>query len=57
MHSRNNFRPTNQSFDENGWNGTLDGKYCNTGVYVYYIEVEFQDGNTKMYKGDVTILR
>lgn len=57
MHSRNNFRPTNQSFDENGWNGTLDGKYCNTGVYVYYIEVEFQDGNIKMYKGDVTILR
>jgi len=27
------------------------------GVYVYYAEVEFVDGETILYKGDVTLMQ
>ena len=37
--------------------GTLNGKSCGVGVYVYFIEVEFQDGHVEMYKGDITLTR
>lgn len=39
-----------------GWDGTLNGKTMNPGVYVYLIEVEFVDGLTLLYRGDVTLL-
>lgn len=57
MHSRTNFVPTNQTYDDSAWDGTLNGKSCGAGVYVYFIEVEFQDGHIEMYKGDITLTR
>ncbi|MBK7409456.1 MAG: gliding motility-associated C-terminal domain-containing protein [Saprospirales bacterium] len=41
----------------NGWDGTFRGRPGNPGVYVYTAEVEFQDGQLLLYRGDVTILR
>jgi len=40
-----------------GWNGMFKGKPVNPGVFVYQFEIEFVDGYTKTYKGDVTIMR
>ncbi len=40
-----------------GWDGTKDFKDVNTGVYVYYITVDFLDGVTKEFKGNITLSR
>ncbi len=40
-----------------GWDGTFKGKPVENGVYVYIIEVEFEDGQKLLYRGDVTIAR
>ncbi|MDG1297527.1 MAG: gliding motility-associated C-terminal domain-containing protein [Saprospiraceae bacterium] len=55
--SKSNFMPTNQPLDPNGWDGTLNGNLCDSGVYVYMLEVEFEDGTTEQYKGDITLLK
>ncbi|MEM0992855.1 MAG: gliding motility-associated C-terminal domain-containing protein, partial [Bacteroidota bacterium] len=38
------------------WDGTFNGRSLPSGVYVYLIEVEFEDNVTLLYRGDVTIL-
>jgi gliding motility-associated-like protein len=38
-----------------GWDGTFQGKMLQSGVFVYYIEIEFIDGKVINYKGDVSI--
>lgn len=38
------------------WDGRVDNKVLNPGVFVYIIEVEFEDDITLLYRGDVTIL-
>ena len=40
-----------------GWDGTYRGQEMNTGVYVYFIEVQMVDGSTELLKGDVLLLR
>ena len=40
-----------------GWDGTFEGKICNPGVYVFYAEVSFVDNKTKIFKGDINLLR
>jgi hypothetical protein len=40
-----------------GWDGKIDGKTCNPGVYVYYIQLLLKDGEQILLKGDVTLLR
>ncbi len=42
--------------DQSGWDGTLNGKRMNPGVYVYIMEVQFVDGQVLLYRGDVTLL-
>ena len=39
-----------------GWDGMLDGKPVNNGVYVYYVEVRYINGAVEGYRGDVTVL-
>ena len=39
------------------WDGMFNGKEMPPGVYVYMIEVAFADGETLIYRGDVTLLR
>ncbi len=43
--------------DAHSWNGTVRGDKGQVGVYVWYCEVEFIDGETKLFKGDVTLIR
>ncbi|MBK9338687.1 MAG: gliding motility-associated C-terminal domain-containing protein [Lewinellaceae bacterium] len=51
---RFNFAP---NIPELGWDGTIRGTKAHVGVYTYFAEIEFIDGETILYKGDVTLLR
>ncbi len=48
-------------FDSNnatqGWDGTYAGKEVPPGVYTYVVLINFLDGETRKYKGAVTLLR
>jgi gliding motility-associated-like protein len=50
----------NENFEPNeaisGWDGTFRNERMQTGVFVYYAIVEFQDGSTELFKGDVTLM-
>ena len=39
-----------------GWDGRLNGKAVNPGVFTYFVEVEFIDGVVRTFKGDVTVV-
>ncbi|HQU58919.1 MAG TPA: gliding motility-associated C-terminal domain-containing protein, partial [Saprospiraceae bacterium] len=54
MYELFNFEPNNPAF---GWDGTHRGELMNGGVYVYMAEIEFVDGVTELYKGDIMLLR
>ncbi len=54
MYELVNFEPNNPAF---GWDGTHRGELMNGGVYVYMAEIEFVDGVTELYKGDILLLR
>ncbi len=40
-----------------GWDGTWKGQPAQQGVYVYTFVVEYLDGTTQRYRGDVTLVR
>lgn len=48
------FTPDGQS---GGWDGKFKGKYMNTQVLVYYALVQFIDGDTELYRGDITLTK
>jgi gliding motility-associated-like protein len=54
---RNNLSPAAFPDVANGWDGRFRGKTMNSGVFVYLIEVTFDDGITLLYRGDVTLLQ
>ncbi|WP_316804689.1 putative Ig domain-containing protein [Pedobacter nototheniae] len=41
----------------NGWDGTYKGVNQTSGVYVYMVEVTFNDGTTSVQKGTITLIR
>ncbi len=40
-----------------GWDGMLDGEKMNPGVFVWYLEVVYEDGEKASFKGQTTLLR
>ncbi len=42
--------------EHEGWDGNYKGKKLDSGVYVYFLELQFIDGQTTFYKGDVSIM-
>ncbi len=40
-----------------GWDGQINGKDANQGVYGYYILIKFPDGKVKLFEGDLTLIR
>ena len=49
-----NFKPDNPAF---GWDGKLNGKDVQSGVYPYFVEVEYLDGALELIEGSVTVVR
>ena len=49
-----NFLPGDTSF---GWDGTYRGREMDPGVFVYRVEVIFDDGNVEIMNGTVTLAR
>ncbi len=51
----------NKVFESNdlsmGWDGTYKGQMQNTGVFVYILEAEFENGERIKKSGDITLLR
>ncbi len=54
LFERNNFAPGDESM---GWDGRSRGRLAPGGVYIYQAEVRFIDGATRMFSGDVSLLR
>jgi predicted RNA-binding protein with TRAM domain len=54
VHSYFNFAPNDPA---SGWNGRFRGSEMNPGVFVWYAEIEFLDGEVILYEGDVTLVR
>jgi len=50
----NDFQP---NLETEGWNGLFGGEKMMSGVYVYFVEIEFVDGHKEVFKGDITLLR
>ena len=49
-----NFDPNDPGYS---WDGTYRGQLMNSGVYVYFCEVEFIDGEVVLFKGDVLLMK
>ncbi|MEO0008475.1 MAG: hypothetical protein RJA20_2671, partial [Bacteroidota bacterium] len=51
----------NENFNPNdpaaGWDGRSAGREMNNAVFVWVAETEFIDGQIRLYKGDVTLIR
>ena len=39
-----------------GWDGYFNNKKMQSGVYIYVAEIEFIDGETEVFKGDITLM-
>lgn len=51
---RQQFQPNDPAF---GWDGNFDGRPMNAAVYVYFVEVELEDGVVIQMKGDIVLMR
>jgi|GEM_PF-4739825 len=40
-----------------GWDGKFRNELTQPGVFVYFAELEFQNGSREIYKGDLTVIR
>jgi gliding motility-associated-like protein len=54
VHEVLGFQPNDPAF---GWDGRLNGRPLNSGIYVYLAEIEFADGVVEIFKGDVMLMR
>lgn len=54
LYSANNFQLNDPSI---GWDGTLDGKVLNDGVFVWYAEIILLDGTSEILTGDAVLYR
>ncbi len=54
MYEELDIDPLRQNF---GWNGKIRGRLASTGVYIYSVDVLFEDGTRKNFAGDVSLLR
>ncbi|WP_158638420.1 Ig-like domain-containing protein [Panacibacter ginsenosidivorans] len=51
---RTNFSPNSAAY---GWNGLINGRPADVGVYIYTVDVICENGVPYTYKGNVTLLR
>lgn len=49
-----NFAPNDVNF---GWDGIFNGEKMNAGLYIFFTEIEFLDGEKVIFKGDFALIR
>lgn len=54
LFDRSDFQPNDPV---NSWDGYYQGQPLSSGVFVYVAEIEFVDGLTEVFKGDVALIR
>ncbi|HFA50947.1 MAG TPA: T9SS type B sorting domain-containing protein [Bacteroidetes bacterium] len=54
MYEQWNFQPNK---DQIGWDGRLDGRFMQPAVFAYTAEVEYTDGRTEVFMGNVVLIR
>ena len=54
LYSAENLSPNEEG---QGWQGQGLGQSLVTGLYIYFVEVEYEDGHTEIFKGEVNVLR
>ena len=54
VYQANDFNP---NYNNIGWDGKMKGQDLLSGIYIYIVEVQFVDGSSKLYKGDLTLMR
>jgi len=54
LHDFQDFQPGDPAAD---WDGRYKGEPMNPGVYAYFAKILFKDGETQVFKGDVTLIR
>lgn len=54
VYEATNFVPGDETA---GWDGSFRGKLLQTGVYAYFAEVEYLDGEREIFKGDILLVR
>ena len=47
----------NSGIEPEGWDGTLNGKRVNPGVYAWIANIRFIDGEVISYTGDITVVK
>ena len=52
--SREQFPPNDPAY---GWDGRFRGQAMGIGLYVYFVEVEFEDGLVKLYQGGLHLVK
>jgi gliding motility-associated-like protein len=55
MFQRSNMLPLDTI--NSGWDGMFQGREASTDTYVWFAEIEFEDGEKEIFKGDVALLR
>lgn len=40
-----------------GWDGRIGGQIAQPAVFLYFAEIQFKDGETEQFRGDVTLIR
>jgi gliding motility-associated-like protein len=54
VYAFNNFLPADGF---RGWDGTFNGTTAPMDTYVWFAEIEFEDGETEVFRGDVSLVR
>jgi len=54
VYEKDDFAPNDP---QHAWDGLHRGRELNSGVFVYLAEIEFINGEVKLFKGDVTLMR
>jgi len=45
------------NMETEGWDGYFNNEKMQNGVYIYIVEIEFIDGETEVFKGDITLMK
>lgn len=54
MYEEKNFPPNDETY---GWDGSFRGHLVDTGVYVYFAQLQLSDGSQKIIDGSVSLLK